>query len=143
MITAINAVIKYYESMEFDRCCNGNDCGCLGKPSDPEYYALQDLYLIRDTLTRQNLRRDVYSVAREVFGSQAQLIKAVEELSELTVEVAKAVNGKFKLDNLVDELADVKIMIEQIEYMTGTTDQVENRMATKIEKLREYIRNAK
>jgi len=39
----LKTAIEYFENIEFDTCCNGSDCGCMGKPIDPEYYILQDM----------------------------------------------------------------------------------------------------
>lgn len=40
---ALDEAVKYFEPMEFTRCCNGRDCGCMGMPVEPEYYILQKL----------------------------------------------------------------------------------------------------
>ena len=29
---------QYMPRFEPEGCCNGRDCGCLGKPTNPEYY---------------------------------------------------------------------------------------------------------
>jgi hypothetical protein len=42
-IEALELGIKYFEPMEFGRCCNGRDCGCMGVPTDPEYYLMKDM----------------------------------------------------------------------------------------------------
>lgn len=38
---------KYYDDTysnhNWDTCCSGRDCGCMGKPTDPEYYIYQEL----------------------------------------------------------------------------------------------------
>ena len=43
-----------------------------------------------------------------------QLIVAVEELSELQKELCKSLRDKTNIDNLIEELADVEIMLQQI-----------------------------
>jgi len=43
----LNTIIKYYKDTykdtEWDMCCNGFECGCMGKPIDPEYYIYESL----------------------------------------------------------------------------------------------------
>lgn len=43
-----------------------------------------------------------------------QIIVAIEELSELQKELCKHLRNKTNINNLIEEIADVKIMIEQI-----------------------------
>lgn len=84
-------------------------------------------------------RKEIYLMALNKFGSNAQLIKATGELSELLVEVAKYANGKGNITNLIDEIADAKIMIEQIEFIFGFRGEIESRIDTKLEKLKGYL----
>ncbi|SHJ88688.1 hypothetical protein SAMN02745883_00714 [Caminicella sporogenes DSM 14501] len=56
---------------------------------------------------------DIYAEAIEVFGKEIQLIKAVEELSELQKEICKFLISR--TGNVEEEIADVKIMIKQLE----------------------------
>lgn len=49
-------VVRYYDEtcskVKWDTCCNGRDCACLGKPTDPEYYIWQDLLKVREFLKK-------------------------------------------------------------------------------------------
>ena len=58
-------------------------------------------------------RNELYKRMLDKFGD-LQMVVAVEELSELQKEVCKAMRGKFNKEHLVEEVADVKIMIDQI-----------------------------
>ena len=58
----------------------------------------------------------VYKQAIEKWGSKNQVIKTIEELSELSVELAKFSNGN-RTGNLEYEIADVVIMIEQMKIV--------------------------
>lgn len=51
------------------------------------------------------------------YGDEAQLIIAVEELSELTKEITKYIRGKRKPIDMAEEIADVLIMIEQVKII--------------------------
>ncbi|MGE4564203.1 MAG: hypothetical protein AB7F32_04985 [Victivallaceae bacterium] len=64
-------------------------------------------------------------------GEKQQLIKALEELSELSVEIAKAANGDLRLKKLTEEIADAEIMIEQVKRICGAD-------AAMIEQFKDY-----
>lgn len=53
-MSVLSGAIKYFESMEFDTCCSGRDCGCMGKPIDPEYYILQDMIKAEAQLAKKD-----------------------------------------------------------------------------------------
>lgn len=50
-------------------------------------------------------------------GKDNQLIVALEELSELSKEITKELRGKGDREHLLEELADVQIMIKQLIYL--------------------------
>lgn len=59
-------------------------------------------------------RKDDLEYILQTYGASNQTLKAVEELTELTEVLIKMVNKGDSLEHLVDELADVYIMLEQI-----------------------------
>ena len=53
--------------------------------------------------------------ALHTWGEQAQMMMVVEEMSELMKEILKNVNrGKDNLAEIIEETADVEIMLEQL-----------------------------
>lgn len=82
-------------------------------------------------------RTKIYHKASSKWGVESQMIVACEEFAELIVEVAKHLNGKRGIDTsgLIDELADARIMIEQIETHYGASVTVRDRMQYKLKKL--------
>lgn len=46
-----------------------------------------------------------------------QVIVAIEELSELQKELCKYLRGKGNIENITEELADVQIMINQMQML--------------------------
>ena len=46
-----------------------------------------------------------------------QVIVAIEELSELQKELCKYLRGNVNIENITEELADVQIMIEQMQML--------------------------
>ena len=78
-------------------------------------------------------RQKTYSGALHKWGMEAQVFMAVEEMAELTKELCKVRRGKEDKAGLIDEIADVTIMLEQLQFMFGIEKQdIEKRMAAKI-----------
>ena len=73
------------------------------------------------------------------FGEKNQLIKAIEEMSELQKELCKVVLTPHltikPTDEVIDELADVEIMCAQLRHIFGISEQVYERKTFKIERL--------
>ena len=80
-------------------------------------------------------RKAVYDAALRTYGADAQMMMAVEEMSELTKEICKIGRGKQDLRGLVDEIADVTIMMEQLCLIYGVGRRVDRRMDAKIQRL--------
>ena len=72
---------------------------------------------------------------RTRFGDVAQTIVAIEELSELQKELCKWLrDSKRDITPIVEEIADVRIMIEQLQAMFGCDDCVEQMMKEKLQR---------
>lgn len=85
-------------------------------------------------------RELVYLKAFEKYGTQLQMVVALEEMSELQKEICKAMRGKENRKNLIEEIADVTIMLEQLRLIIGENDAVSEVMDSKIERLVERMR---
>ena len=79
--------------------------------------------------------------AIETYGTQAQCDVAIEEMAELTkaiMKIRRVANDYEKtpaaLDNLLEEIADVDIMVDQLKIMWGPK-QVEEYRRKKLERL--------
>jgi len=61
----------------------------------------------------------------EHYGEEHQMLKAVEEMAELTQVITKAIHGDTLHEwDYPGELADVMIMAEQLRYMYDKSDGV-------------------
>ncbi len=75
--------------------------------------------------------------AIQVWGKNAQLLMVLEEMSELQKEILKHMNrGKDNLDEIIDETADVEIMLTQLKYIFDIEKAVEDRISKKLEKIK-------
>lgn len=59
----------------------------------------------------------IYEKAQARFGLRAQALKALEELGEVTVELARVQNGLGSMEALAEEIADATIMLEQMRLL--------------------------
>lgn len=69
----------------------------------------------------------------DMYGKEPQLVMLMEECGELIQACSKQLRRKDKsINNLIEELADVRIMIEQIEHLYGIKSFVEDEMEYKL-----------
>lgn len=81
--------------------------------------------------------QDILDKAISKWGKDAQLLMVLEEMSELQKEILKNINrGKNNLDEIIDETADVEIMLEQLKYIYGIDEDVKKRIPLKLEKVK-------
>lgn len=74
--------------------------------------------------------------ALQTWGGQAQMLMVVEEMSELTREILKNVNrGKDNVAAIVEETADVEIMLEQLKENYGIAGRVAVYKAEKLKQI--------
>lgn len=59
------------------------------------------------------------------------LVVAMEELSELTKEISKALRDKLNIENMIEEIADVEIVVDKLKKKFNISDK-------DIEKWKEY-----
>ena len=79
------------------------------------------------------------------YGEKAQVIKVIEELSELTAELCKDINTDLNTtrereQRITDEIADVSIMLEQLKIIYNIDLQVKKRIEYKIDRLEQRKR---
>jgi hypothetical protein len=78
------------------------------------------------------------------FGVTHQAIKAIEEMAELTVELAKGINLIKSNGNLLEEVADVQIVLDQLKIaFFKDQEEFESIKDKKLEKLQRHLEAAK
>lgn len=92
-------------------------------------------------------RIKIYDKADELWGRIAQYDQMIEEMGELIVAInkykRKCLYGEYKSnpkveENLIEELADVKMCLEQLCIFSGE-EKVDKTLDEKLEKLQEEI----
>lgn len=64
---------------------------------------------------------------------------AIEEMAELIQAICKDFRGKLDLLNVIEETADVKIMMEQLEILYSIPEPLADAIDTKIHRLRQRV----
>ena len=77
---------------------------------------------------------EIYQATLDKWGADAQYDQAVEECAELITALKHYRRGKIDRQTLIDELADVTLMIGQLTWMFGY-DEVDRAIKNKISKL--------
>lgn len=78
--------------------------------------------------------------AIETYGKDMQCKMAIEEMSELTKAICKNFRGKPNTDHIAEEIADVKIMLMQLELIFNCTDKVIEWQDYKLRRLKERVK---
>lgn len=81
--------------------------------------------------------------ACETFDNKQQITKAIEEMAELSKELAKELNDNGNEDNIREEIADVMIMMEQMIFMFDFKNEIAKWRENKLFKLAKLIEDAK
>lgn len=85
---------------------------------------------------------ELYKRARLRFGEKSQIIKCIEEMSELQKCLCKLLlNDKESglIGDIAEEIADVEIMIEQLKIFFGP-DLIDQRKIKKLIRLEERLK---
>ena len=84
-------------------------------------------------------RKEIEANAILTYGNEMQIDVAIEEMSELIKALIKdrRVSDKKSSDNVLEEMADVQIMLDQLKMIFGGTKKIEwyklNRLKRRIE----------
>ena len=83
---------------------------------------------------------DLYQQAIEKYGKDHQLVVTFGEMAECTAEIAKHIipDRKHNEQDLINELADVSIMLSQMEIAYG--DKLYKAIQKKLKKLEKHIK---
>lgn len=80
--------------------------------------------------------KDLHKKALELWGAQTQIMMLIEEMAELTTELCHEIRGRGKIDAMIEELADVDIMLGQIKSIFPSFEQIKQK---KLERLNSQI----
>lgn len=75
----------------------------------------------------------------EFYGADMQLNICIEEMSELIKELCKVKRKKMNKDHIAEEMADVKIIMEQLSIIFGNDNEVNEWYEKKIQRLKSRL----
>ena len=85
------------------------------------------------------LREELYKKLLEKYKDK-QIIIAIEELSELQKELCKSLRNNYNYGNIVEEIADVEIMLEQMKiYFEIKENEIEEMKEIKTKRTKERL----
>ena len=77
--------------------------------------------------------QELYARTISVWGKEPQMLQVIEEMSELIKEILKNVNRKKdNVAEIIEETADVEIMLGQLKYCYDIEKQVKDYKADKL-----------
>ena len=84
----------------------------------------------------------LFAKAHDKWGAQSQLVMGLEECAELQKEICKIYRGDYSLERqqkLAEEIADVELMCDQLEYMFGLANSIQTFRTQKLNRLAELL----
>ncbi len=83
---------------------------------------------------------NLYERALRVWHKEPQMLQVIEEMSELTKEILKNVNRKKdNVAEIIEETADVEIMLEQLKCCYQIADAVDAYKKEKLKKIAQRL----
>ena len=92
-----------------------------------------------------NPLEELYQSYALFYGSDKQIIKAIEEMSELQKALCKClIDGQYarpdRRAELIDEIADVSIMLDQVRYLYKIDEQlIYDRIQYKVDRMKDRL----
>lgn len=127
-----------------------NDNAYVGRGVRPALYLKSDISVSldgNDESTIEVSEEELYKAAVQKFGERAQILVAIEEMSELTKALLKYIRhedfnqGDYDdiVESIAEERADVSIMLNQLAVIFGKNEDAETE---KLEHLADIVKDA-
>ena len=85
---------------------------------------------------------EIFRAALETFGAEAQVMMAIEEMSELMKELCKHHRGHDNVEAIAEEITDVEIMLRQMVMLFDCKETVDKYRQYKLERLARRVEEA-
>lgn len=109
--------------------------------------ALFEGYIATEDLRKagKNLQLAIEEAAIEIFGKENQKDMMIEEMAELSKELLKERRGSVNHSAILEEMADVEIMLDQMKLIYGDCGEIKQekllRLMDRMESLRKGAEN--
>ena len=87
-------------------------------------------------------RSEILKNALKHYGANSQRIVAIEEMSELIKELCKVARCEENIAHIAEEIADVRIMLDQMVILFDCRKHVDLIESEKLERLRKRLERA-
>jgi hypothetical protein len=88
------------------------------------------------------IENELYKRALKDWGKEPQMMQVIEEMAELTKEILKNINRKKdNVAELIEETADVEIMLGQLKCCYGIEQQVKQYKENKMQMIAARLEN--
>ena len=101
--------------------------------------ALGVTLVLGDNPETKEKSQPIYESALKKYGKENQTRMMFEEMAELQKELCTEARGENNADAIAEEIADVKIMLEQMTILHNCKDMVEMQMKRKLQRLKERL----
>ena len=101
--------------------------------------ALGVTLVLGDNPETKEKSQPIYEAALNKWGKENQTRMMFEEMAELQKELCKEARGEDNTDAIAEEIADVKIMLEQMIILHNCKDMVGMQMERKLQRLKERL----
>lgn len=120
-----------------DKCAYKSDSGCNAHCADGVLKWLAQ-EVKEEPVNAEEIERE----AAERYGIRSQGIVAIEEMSELQKELTKLLRGECenRIDHISEEMADVYIMLGQLEILLNNRAIIDEWKDKKLRRLRDKLR---
>lgn len=82
----------------------------------------------------------ILEAAINKFGKESQILKTIEELGELQIELARYLNNKGNILSITEEMADAYIMMHQL-FLLFPKEQFDFFLNAKLNRLLDIVNN--
>lgn len=89
----------------------------------------------KTTENKRSKHNDILTGAILKYGFESQTMMAIEEMSELTKEICKTKRGQFEKEHILEEMADVQIMLWQLGIIFGDLGEWINKKMKRLEEM--------
>lgn len=84
--------------------------------------------------------KSIYELAIDKYGQSKQVVKAIEELSELQQQLCRVFCDRGNYGDIVEEIVDVEIMLEQVKMIFDIPEEIiEEVKIQKVERLEKRL----
>ena len=83
--------------------------------------------------------KEICMAALQTWGPKVQNLVIFEEIAEFLKTYAKCIRTKGNREELIDEIADMEIVLQQMKIMYDVEEDVESSVTRKLEKLEEKL----